>query len=172
MLGEVDASDRNEWLKLSGLISTELQKEIQNAPTGQRLRELLGQQVELIQSIPQRAAERVHELTVEGLESSTRAKEVAEMIRQSGPVAESRAILIARTEVSRTASVLTQTRAESIGSVGYVWETSKDGAVRPSHRAMQGKVVMWDDPPTLDDLTGHAGQLPNCRCWCRPILPM
>jgi hypothetical protein len=36
---------------------------------------------------------------------------------------------------------------------------------------MNGQVVAWDDPPTLDGLTGHAGALPNCRCIPLPIIP-
>jgi SPP1 gp7 family putative phage head morphogenesis protein len=172
MLGEVSIADDKSWRELANSLSIGLRQEILNAPTGRVLRDLLSNQVDLIQSIPRKAAERVHELTLQGLEDSTRATEIAARIRESGPVAESRAMLIARTEVARTASTLTQARAESVGSVAYVWETSKDGAVRPSHRKMQGSVVRWDAPPTLDDLTGHAGQLPNCRCWPRPVLPM
>jgi hypothetical protein len=28
---------------------------------------------------------------------------------------------------------------------------------------MKDKFVRWDDPPTLDGMTGHAGCLPNCN---------
>jgi len=90
---------------------------------------------------------------------------------ESGDVARSRALLIARTEVTRTATTLTQARAEHIGSEGYIWRTAGDGDVRPSHRAMNGKFVRWDSPPTLDNLTGHAGCVPNCRCYAEPVIP-
>jgi hypothetical protein len=30
---------------------------------------------------------------------------------------------------------------------------------------MKDKFVRWDNPPTLDGMTGHAGCLPNCECW-------
>jgi uncharacterized protein with gpF-like domain len=36
---------------------------------------------------------------------------------------------------------------------------------------MEGKFVRWDEPPTLDNLTGHAGALPNCRCRPEPVIP-
>ncbi|MDR0067994.1 phage head morphogenesis protein, partial [Acinetobacter sp. 11520] len=29
----------------------------------------------------------------------------------------------------------------------------------------------WDNPPTLDNLKGHAGCLPNCRCYPEPSIP-
>ncbi|MFX5937705.1 phage head morphogenesis protein, partial [Acinetobacter baumannii] len=80
------------------------------------LQELLAEQVDLITSIPREAGQRVHELTLKGLEDSTRASEIAKEIMRSGEVAKSRAMLIARTEVSRTATSLTQARAQFVGS--------------------------------------------------------
>lgn len=170
MLGEVDLRDRAAWSALGNAISSQLHQEIRNAPVGDRMRELLGLQVSLIKSIPIEAAERVHELATKARIEGTRAKEIAEEIARTGEVTESRAMLIARTETSRAATVFVQARAESVGSVAYIWRTSLDGTVRESHRRMEGKLVHWDDPPTLDGLTGHAGALPNCRCWCEPIL--
>lgn len=171
MIAEVNTSDLNQWRQLGKELSIETRREIVLTPTGEIMRNLMQQQVGLIKSIPLDAAQRVHDLTIKGLENSTRAKEIAAEIMRSGEVAKSRAMLIARTEVSRTAANLTQARAEHVGSYGYVWETSHDGDVRPSHKAMQGKFVPWDSPPTLDGMTGHAGCLPNCRCWARVILP-
>lgn len=89
----------------------------------------------------------------------------------TGRVTRSRANTIARTEVSRASCVFTQARAENLGSEGYIWRTSEDGDVRPSHKAMNGKFVAWNSPPTLDNLKGHAGCLPNCRCYTEPVIP-
>ena len=171
MLSEVDQQDIIGWRRLGGDISAALHKEIVNAPTGDLFRRLQLQQVELIRSLPIEAAQRVHDLTIKGLEDGTRASSVAQEILRSGEVTASRALLIARTEVSRASANFTQARAEHIGSDGYVWRTSKDGAVRPSHREMNGRLVRWDAPPTLDGMTGHAGCLPNCRCWAEVQLP-
>lgn len=171
MVEDVNGRDLANWRALTAEMSSELRREILTAPTGEAMRELLDQQVTLIKSIPLEAAQRVHELTINGIEDSTRAREIAAEIMRSGQVAESRAMLIARTEVARTSSTLTQARAQSVGSDGYVWRTSRDGDVRTSHKKMNGKFVRWDDPPTLDNLTGHAGCLPNCRCYPEPVIP-
>lgn len=171
MLMDVALRDEQAWQTMAKELSAGLRQEIRNAPTGKVMKALLAEQVALIQSIPLEAAQRVHRLTLEGLENSTRFQEIAKEIRNSTQVAESRSILIARTEVSRTATTLTQARAEHIGSEGYFWETAGDQTTRKSHKAMQGKFVKWSDPPTLDDLTGHAGCLPNCRCWPRVAVP-
>lgn len=175
MLTEVDARDRQSWSDLAAEMSRELRREIQTAPTGQLFQALLNEQVTLIKSLPLEAAQRVHELTIKGLEDSTRASEFAKEIARSGEVATSRANLIARTEVARTASTLTQARAEHVGSTHYVWETSGDSDVRPGHKAMAGKVCEWKNPPAVEEngkiMHHHPGQIWNCRCWPRPILP-
>lgn len=171
MLQDVNQQDAQAWAATTRELSRSLQLEIENAPTGQVMRGLLAEQVTLIRSIPLEAARRVHHLTLEGLRNSERASEIAKEIMRSGDVAKSRATLIARTEVARTASVLTQARAQHVGSDGYIWRSSGDSDVRTSHRKMNGKYVSWDQPPTLDNLTGHAGALPNCRCYPEPVIP-
>jgi len=171
MLMDVALRDAQTWRVLARDLGRSLHAEIRTAPTGAVMRQLLAEQVQLIRSIPLEAAERVHRLTLEGIENSTRAATIAQDIMESGDVARSRALLIARTEVTRTATTLTQARAEHIGSEGYIWRTAGDGDVRPSHRAMNGKFVRWDSPPTLDNLTGHAGCVPNCRCYAEPVIP-
>lgn len=171
MLRDVDNRDREAWRSTGLQISEALRREILSAPTGETMRALLDQQVGLITSLPIEAAKRVHDLTLKGLENSERAAEVAREIMRTGEVTESRALLIARTETSRTATVLVQARAVHVGSEGYIWRSSGDGDVRPSHKKMNGKYVKWGSPPELDGMVGHAGCLPNCRCFCESVIP-
>lgn len=173
MLTEVSRRDAREWNKVSKTMSAEIKREIHRSnPTGRLLRALLDENVSLIQSIPLDAAKRVHRLTLRGLETGVRASEIASEIRRSGKVSSSRAMLIARTEVARTSSLLTESRAKQIGSEGYIWRTSRDEDVRHSHHLMEGKFVRWDSPPTLSDgTTTHAGQIYNCRCYPEPVIP-
>lgn len=171
MLLEVSRRDQTAWKEYSQTMARVLHKEIQSAPTGAVLRKLLGEQVTLITSLPLEAGQRVHELTLRGLETGARSAEIAQEILRTGEVTKNRANTIARTEVGRTASGLVQARSVHVGSEGYIWRTAGDSDVRPSHRAMEGKFVAWDDPPVLDGFTGHAGCDPNCRCYSEPIVP-
>jgi SPP1 gp7 family putative phage head morphogenesis protein len=175
MIGEVEARDRDYWSSLGNAISAQLRNDILRAPIGHAMREILDGQVHLITSLPTEAAERVHELTLKGLVNSSRAASYVEEIRRSGEVTQSRAVLIARTEVARTASVLTMERAKAAGSTHYTWETSEDGDVRPGHAEMQGKVCSWADPPAVMEngkfMHFHPGTIWNCRCWPRPLIP-
>lgn len=171
MVKEVAARDRLSWKEVSAEMGRALHREIENAPTGAVTRQLVTAQVGLIKSLPLEAADRVQKLSIEALYSGARPETIAKEIMRSGEVSKSRANLIARTEAGRASTSLTQARAQYVGSPGYVWSTSKDAAVRPSHKAMQGQFVAWDSPPTLDGMTGHAGCLPRCRCWPSVVLP-
>lgn len=127
--------------------------------------------VKLISSLPQHAAERVGELARAAVENGTRAETLAKQIAAQGEVTLSRARTIAATEISKVGTALTSARAQAVGSEGYIWRTTRDGSRRPSHAAMEGRFVRWDEPVTLDGMTGHAGEFPNCRCYPEPVVP-
>lgn len=176
MLLEVNERDRESWFSLGNAISVQLRHDLINAPIGERMRALLAEQVTLIKSLPIEAGERVHELTLKGLENSERSKAFVEEIERSGEVTTSRAVLIARTEVAGTASILTQTRAEAAGSTHYRWRTAGDHSVRPGHKAMAGKICEWANPPAVQEgdrvIRHHPGRIWNCRCWPEPIIDL
>lgn len=179
MLAEVNRQDDRAWRIAAQKMSKGLREELNSfshsaygqLSTGALFRDLQRNQVELITSLPLQAADRVHRLTMQNLGTNARPADLKAEILRSGEVTVARATLIARTEVSRASANLTQARATFIGSSGYVWRTAKDSDVRPSHKKMEGKFVSWNNPPTLDNLTGHAGCLPNCRCYPEPIIP-
>lgn len=169
MLAEVLRRDKTMWIKNSKEMGEGVRQAVTNSPVSYALAALQDSQVELITSLPLQAAQRVHELTLESLVDSRRASEIAREILNTGNVTEARARLIARTEVTRASSNLVQVRSQYAGSDGYVWRTSGDFDVRDSHAKMEGKYVRWSMPPTLDKMVGHAGTLPNCRCFAEPV---
>ena len=173
MLKIVEMSDRQNlgmWRELSAKLTERLQTLTTRDAVAQAIRELSLEGARLITSIPLDIAVEVETAAQAAAMTGTRHEALADYIASRGQVAQSRAELIARTEVSRQTTILTQTRAVSIGSEGYIWRTADDGRVRPSHAAMEGQFVKWSEPPTLDGLTGHAGALPNCRCYPEPIV--
>jgi SPP1 gp7 family putative phage head morphogenesis protein len=175
MLAEIARRDRIAWEEHGKLIGRLLRREIEQAPTGTAMRGLLEGQVELITSLPLEAAQRVQDLAVEGLSSGARWTEIAKEIMATGDVTRSRANTIARTEVGRAATTLTQARATYIGSPGYVWRAVMDADSRPRHRELDGQFILWNDPPIASEpgqkiMKYHAGAGPNCRCWPSPVL--
>lgn len=173
MLADVDQRDRAAWQVHSQELGLSLRQEIRTAPTGQTMRALLDVQVDLITSLPRTAAERVHRLATEALVTGRRMEHIRDDIARSGQVAIHRAETIARTEVARAASVLTEARAEHIGATQYIWRTSHDGNVRELHQKLDGKVFSWAEPPIAGENGERAnpGCIYNCRCWAEPIIP-
>ncbi len=162
------------WRKHSKTISRELRNLVESAPVGQVMQSIIAEQVKYIKSLPLEAADRVYDIqnqATEAVVTGGRAEHFAKEIAASGDIAKSRADLIARTELGRATGALDQARALSIGSNGYIWRTAEDGDVRHSHREMEGKFVEWGKPPTLDGMTGHAGEFPNCRCYKEIVFP-
>ena len=189
MLNDVSRRDEKVWGEYTRYLGLELKREIYAAPTGEAMFDLMQEQVHLITSLPLEAANRVHELVTGALYEGARAKEIGDEIYRTGEVTRARANLIARTEVGRAATSLTQARAEYVGSPGYIWRSSHDWDVRPaigtknfaklntlemgSHRKLDGTFHRWDSPPiaATNGVRAHAGSIFNCRCYAEPVLP-
>ena len=154
-----------------------LQRELEG-PVGARVEELINQNAELITSFPLDIAKRANTFVREEAEKGRRASSIADdLMRQFPDMAESRIQLIARTETSKASTALTRARSEELGTVAYVWRASKDARVRHSHRGMDGVIVLWNDPPSPEELDRarsygryHAGDTFNCRCYPVPLL--
>ena len=169
---EIDVRDVQQWEEYAGRFGVELRRQMIETPVGGQIHDLMDEQVGLIKSLPLEAAQRVHKMAIEGHGNGQRPGAIMDAIMETGEVTKSRARLIARTEVARTASVFNQVRAQNLGCTHFVWRTVGDASVRPTHRALAGKVFAYSDPPECDP--GHhalPGQIWNCRCWAEPILP-
>jgi hypothetical protein len=43
----------------------------------------------------------------------------------------------------------------------YKWRMPKDESARENHKAREGNIYSWDNPPE----DGHPSEAPGCRCW-------
>lgn len=136
---------------------------------------------ELIKSIPQNVAKEVTDYIAEESFKGRRAADIAKDLQKDIPgMFESKAKLIARTEVSKTSTSLTKARSESMGISWYIWRTCEDQRVRSSHSHMDGVLVNWNDAPSPERLIGvksrlghyHAGMCPNCRCYPEVVVSL
>ncbi len=175
-LAKIDTDARRAFQAQSKAIFRGLRGLVADDAVGKRLRELQASQVQLIKSIPTEAGKWAQERARSGMVAGLRPEEIAKDIERAGDVTEGRARVIARTETAKANSMLTQARAESVGSTGYYWRTMEDEVVRDSHREMAersdaGEIFSWSSPPTLSDgESHHPGQFPNCRCYPEPVL--
>ena len=106
----------------------------------------------------------IEELVLRQFRAGTRANVVAEEIRERFNVSQKRGRLIARDQISKLNGDLSRQRQTRLGVKHYIWRTSQDERVRPSHAARNGKRFAWNKPPP----DGHPGQPIQCRCDADP----
>jgi SPP1 gp7 family putative phage head morphogenesis protein len=138
----------------------------------------------LIESIPQTLLKEVEGITQRGLREGKSSKNLTSEILGRFPVSESRARLIARDQIGKLNSNLTESRQTALGIEEYEWSTSRDERVRESHEVLEGKICRWDDPTVYRDpgssewkskssigaFEGQVGQDFQCRCVALPVL--
>lgn len=111
--------------------------------------------------------------------------DIAKVLRERIGVTRSRASLIARDQVLKLNSQLTQLRHEEAGIEDYEWSAVMDERTRQStnksldsyskyqdHRRLNGKKFKWSEPPVVNTKTGdraHPGEYFQCRCVPLPV---
>lgn len=149
------------------------------------MRSWVSENTRLIQSIPERLLTDVDGIVQRALRSGADPRQTAAEIRQRFGVTESRARLIARDQVAKLNSDITQSRNQALGLNQYVWSTSGDERVRDTHVAMNGKLCRWDDPTVYSEDGGetwasrshiggveeHPGRDFQCRCVSLAVIP-
>lgn len=130
--------------------------------------------INLIKSIPVQGLDQVKKLVTSAISSGTRVEVVRKRIGERFAVSESRATLIARDQILKGNSALTQARHRDAGIREYRWSTSSDERVRDMHAELDGQIFSWDDPPVTNEQgdTNHPGTDYQCRCVAVPIIPL
>ena len=128
--------------------------------------EAVAANISLINSIPQQYLDRVEQAVMASLQAGTLNATLADELKKIKGVTDSRAKLIARDQLGKINSRLSQIRQQSLGITHYFWSTSHDERVRARHRRWDGDLIAWDNPP----IDGHPGQAIQCRCTAIPDL--
>jgi SPP1 gp7 family putative phage head morphogenesis protein len=171
VIQNVDNNNRRAFNSHAEDMSVELRRILNETETGSVARLLQDEQVELITSLPLEAGIRAQEIARNAATGGIRATEAAKEIRKTGQVTESRAVLIARTEIAKSNAAFTQARSQSIGSTSYIWRTAEDSDVRATHAHLEGTIHEYSNPPFIEGEGNHGpGEIWNCRCWAEPII--
>ena len=171
MIQQVSSRNYYDWMRASEALGVGLKRYISQMDLQHVYQERRLAQIALIKSLPTESAARAKDLSTQAYLGGRRPEEAARMISATGEVTRSRANVIARTETAKTNHDVTKYRSKGLGANQYKWQTAQDEVVRPAHRAMQGLIFDWDDPPTVGEEGEHGpGDYPNCRCFGEPIL--
>jgi SPP1 gp7 family putative phage head morphogenesis protein len=103
-----------------------------------------------------------------------RHEEIAKTIQATTGASKKRSKLIARDQTLKYNASVQKAQAQAAGISKYTWSTSKDAAVRPMHKALEGKQFSYDDPPVTneDGDRNNPGEDYNCRCNAIPVIDL
>jgi len=133
--------------------------------------EYLQQNIELIQTIPQRSFSTLARMIDKHLEGNATVETLAKTIESRYGVTQSQAALIAKDQVQKLNSQLTHDAFVEAGVTKGIWRTSEDERVREAHQEVNGKSYDLEEGLEVDGETTFPGMPINCRCFCEPILP-
>lgn len=111
----------------------------------------------------------------ENVMSGNRYENITAHIQKSYGVSQNKARFLARQETNLLVAKLKEIRYEDAGVNEYRWGCvagSPGHEVRAMHKALEGRVFTWDNPPVTspDGRKNNPGQDYNCRCFARPIV--
>ena len=104
--------------------------------------------------------------------SGIRAEQLQKTIIDRFGVSESKAKFLAKQEISLLTSKYKQAKYEDAGVRKYKWSIS-NVRTRPDHKALNGKVFSFDDPPITNQAKGtrnNPGEDYGCNCVSIPIV--
>lgn len=126
-----------------------------------------SENLRLIKSIPTQYVSDLQGKITRAINEGQKATDLVDTIKATYDQPVNRAELIAQDQVGKLHSQLVEERMRFIGVKEYKWRGILDARERPEHRAREGKVFSWDNPP----YDGHPGVPIRCRCYPEPIWP-
>jgi SPP1 gp7 family putative phage head morphogenesis protein len=101
-------------------------------------------------------------ITSRAIEKGESIKTISNSLQEVYGWAESKASLHASTQTANILGVINRQRFLANGLKHYIWSTSRDNRVRPSHRALEGTKRKWGEGL-------EPGQDFRCRCVALPV---
>jgi SPP1 gp7 family putative phage head morphogenesis protein len=191
---DVSTVNRNQWFKIQKAL-VGVQVGLSEPWFADQANVFTSQNAALIRKLSEESIGNIEGAIQRGLQSGERIEAIRERVLDQVNISFKRAQLIARDQVAKFNSQLTQMRQESIGVTRYIWRTSNDERVRgrpggkyasarPTHWALEGMMCRWDDATVYSDDGGetwkkrssigavelHPGRDFQCRCTAEPVL--
>ena len=146
------------------------------------LRRWVDENVQKIKSIPNDTLGSMREIILDGFRKGRTVTDISKEIQKEYSVTRRKAQALARDQVSTLNAKISKMQQEDAGCTKYRWSSSKDSRVRDCHRALDGKIFRWDDPPEMwyetkagRVYTGrhcHPGEDYCCRCVAIPVFDL
>lgn len=131
-------------------------------PIERELADFTRENVRLIKSIGEQAADRLDREITDAIKSGSSTKNLKKILRDNYGYATKRAAVIARDQIGKYQGQITRIRHEEAGIHEYIWRTMRDSRVRDKHRYLEGEQREYAQSPI-------PGQEIQCRCLAEPV---
>ena len=129
--------------------------------------------VDLIKTQPRESLGRMKELVYQDYMSGRSTTNIVKELQAQFGMDKRHAQLIARDQTAKLNADITQSQQRDAGVSKYEWSGTLDRRERASHRALEGKIFSWDNPPETDGgRRCHPGQDYQCRCCALPVFDL
>jgi len=129
--------------------------------------------VDLIKTQPRESLGRMKELIYKDYMSGRSTSNIVKELQAQYGMDKRHAQLIARDQTAKLNSEITQSQQRDAGVSKYEWSGTLDRRERESHRALEGKIFSWDNPPETDGgRRCHPGEDYQCRCCALPVFDL
>lgn len=146
----------------------------------QALKQWIDENVAKIRSIPSESLNSMNDIILKGFARGESITTITKAIQSECKVSKNKAKALARDQLATLNSQITKLQQKDAGCSKYKWSSSRDSRVRDCHRALNGQIFSWDDPPEMwyetksrgRVYTGrhcHPGEDYLCRCIAIPV---
>lgn len=175
---EADWEDiaRNTIVPVAEAVNTQFEAEVravsgvsplrQNELLDNLVQKKIGQQVDLIQTLPRRHFDEIESLVDQALKEGKGPGWLAEQIPRAGANNRFQASRIARDQLGTATSEITKQRHKQAGFKRFVWNTVGDQRVRDEHEALNGDIFLWEQGAPGGIFPGEPIQ---CRCVAQVV---
>lgn len=144
------------------------------------LKQWADENISRIKTIPNDVLGELESLIFDSYTNGVPIRKLQEIIQNKYNVTKQHAQTIARDQIASLNANITKAQQTDAGVKRYKWSISNDGRVRECHKALNGKIFSWDDPPEMwytsksrgKIMTGrrcHPGEDIKCRCVAIPV---
>lgn len=136
--------------------------------------DVLAENVALIKSIPAKQFAAIEQAVARSVQGGRDLKTLSDELLELGAKSRNRAAFIARDQNNKATAVMTKARRLSLGITEAIWVHSGGGVhPRKSHQKAGKDKLRYDisKGALIDDVLIMPGELPNCRCTSRAVIP-
>lgn len=125
----------------------------------------ISENVSYISTIRDEYFPKIESIIFQGVKNGQSVKAIKDQLVERIGMTENRAKFIAVDQTGSIFGQMTAKRHQEMGVKKFKWSTSHDEKVRMSHRALDGKIFSYSEPPS----EGLPGTPFRCRCLAIPI---